>query len=119
MFLDTARFPFMEVSLETKSLALSDASCKTNRLELRYVIPSTVKVPWSTIFLDTWRFPFSEASLETKSLALSDASPARNNLLFKDTSLFMTILFSTVKLPDTFTLLYKLAVFITAIDPPK
>ena len=71
------------------------------------------------MFLDTRRFPFSEVSLETKSLALRDTSPATNNLLFKDTSLFMTILCPTVKFPDTFTSLYKFAVFITAIDPPK
>ena len=79
MFLDTARFPFKEVSLETKSLAFNDASCITNNLLLRYEIPSTDREPRSTMFLPTLRFPFKEVSFETKSLAFNDASCITNN----------------------------------------
>ena len=83
MFLDTARLPFIEVSCETKSLELNDASCNKNRLLFKYVIPSTVKVPLSTMFLDTARLPLSEVSLETKRRAFNEASRDTKRLLFK------------------------------------
>ena len=58
----------------TDKVLFSETSPETFIPEFKVAIPSTVKVPLSTMFLDTVKFPLTETSEET------------NNLLFKETS---------------------------------
>ena len=75
MFLDTPRFPFMDVSFETKSLELSETSLITIRPEPRKASSATPKVPLPTKFFPIDKLPLIEASDETKSLELRETSP--------------------------------------------
>ena len=99
MFLEMARFPFSDASSETKSLELRETSLVTNRLLFKYVIPSTVKVPLSTMFLDILKLPLIETSEETNRFELRETSLPTNNLLLSETSPLKFIFLPTVKLP--------------------
>ena len=76
------RLPFIDTSFETKSRLFNETSPVTNSFSFKYVIPSTLRVPLSTMFLPTDKLPLSDESRETKSRLFNEASPITNTLLF-------------------------------------